>query len=114
RLDDLRVQLPDPFGVFQRNRKVPSPAATLTVLPRRYRIPPVELPGTARLQIGGDATSNAIGQTGEFVGLRDYRPGDPLRQIHWRSWARTGRPIVKEIEDTFYPRYGLVLDTFPG
>ncbi len=113
RLDDLRVQLPDPFGAFQRNRKVPAPPATLTVLPRRHRIPPVEMPGSARFQIGGDATSNAIGQTGEFVGLRDYRPGDPLRQIHWKSWARTGRPIVKELEDTFYPRHGLVLDTFP-
>jgi uncharacterized protein (DUF58 family) len=53
--------------------------------------------------------------SGEFVGLREYRPGDPLRLIHWKSWARTGRPIVKELEDTFYPRYGLILDTLsPG
>lgn len=34
-----------------------------------------------------------------------------MRQIHWKSWARIGRPIVKELEDTFYPRHGLVLDT---
>ncbi|MGC4015349.1 MAG: DUF58 domain-containing protein [Luteolibacter sp.] len=113
RLDDLRVLLPDPVGLFQRCVKVSSPAATLTVLPARYRIPPVELPGSGRFQIGGDAATNAIGNSGEFVSLRDYRPGDPLRQIHWKSWARTGRPIVRELEDTFYPRYGLVLDTFP-
>ena len=112
-LDDLRVLLPDPFGLFQRCSPVKAPPATLTVLPARYRVPQVELPGSARFQIGGEASSNVIGTSGEFVGLRDYRPGDPLRQIHWKSWARTGRPIVKELENTFFPRYGLVLDTFP-
>jgi uncharacterized protein (DUF58 family) len=113
RMDDLRMLLPDPFGLFQRCVKLPAPPATLTVLPQRFRIPPVELPGSGRFQIGGEAATNAVGNAGEFVGLRDYRAGDPLRQIHWKSWARTGRPIVKELEDTFYPRYGLVLDTFP-
>ncbi|MFM2082805.1 MAG: hypothetical protein RL380_1496, partial [Verrucomicrobiota bacterium] len=48
----------------------------------------------------------------EFVALRDYRSGDPLRHIHWRSWAKTGKPIVKEFEDEFFVRHALVLDTF--
>ena len=111
RLHDLRVMLPDPFGLFQKCVKVSAPPATLMVLPRRYPLPPIELPGGAAFKITGETNTNAIGNSGEFVGLRDYRPGDPLRQIHWKSWARTGRPIVKELEDTFYPRYGLVLDT---
>ncbi|MFT4175919.1 MAG: DUF58 domain-containing protein [Luteolibacter sp.] len=112
RLDDLRVNLPDPFLLFQRSRKIPAPTATITVLPKRHPLPALELPGRNAYQIGDDTTSNAIGNTGEFVSLRDYRPGDPLRQIHWKSWARTNRPIVKELEDSHYPRYGLVLDTF--
>jgi len=111
RLHDLRVLLPDPFGLFQKCAKVPATASTLIVLPRRFPLPPIELPGGAAFKITGETNTNAIGNSGEFVGLRDYRPGDPLRQIHWKSWARTGRPIVKELEDTFYPRYALVLDT---
>lgn len=111
RFNDLRVLLPDPFGLFQRVRKVKAPVATLIVLPRRFPLPPIELPGGAAFKVSGEANTNSIGTSGEFVGLRDYRPGDPLRQIHWKSWARTGRPIVKELEDTFYPRYGLVVDT---
>src|SRR6478609_5353428 len=111
RLDDLRVLLPDPFGLFQRCRKVNAPPATLTILPRRYPLPAIELPGGAAFKVSGESNTNSIGTSGEFVGLRDYRPGDPLRQIHWKSWARTGRPIVKELEDTYYPRYGLVVDT---
>ncbi len=113
-LNDLRILLPDPLTLIQRCRRVEAPSATVTVLPRRFALPPIELPGTARFQIGGESTSNSIGNAGEFVGLREYRRGDPLRQIHWRSWARTGRPIVKELEDTHYPRYGLVVDTFGG
>jgi uncharacterized protein (DUF58 family) len=111
RFSDLRVLLPDPFGLFQRCRKVKAPDATLTVLPRRYPLPPIELAGGAAFMVSGETNTNTIGTSGEFVGLRDYRPGDPLRQIHWKSWARTGRPIVKELEDTFYPRYGLIVDT---
>ncbi len=109
---DLRLLLPDPFGLFQRCRRVDAPLSTLTVLPRRYPLRPIELPGGAAFKISGEANTNTIGNSGEFVGLRDYRPGDPLRQIHWKSWARTGRPIVKELEDTHYPRFGLIVDTF--
>jgi uncharacterized protein (DUF58 family) len=110
-LRDLRVLLPDPCGLFQKCVKVSAPPATVLVLPRRFPLPPIHLPGGAAFKISGETTTNRIGNSGEFVGLRDYRPGDPVRLIHWKSWARAGRPVVKELEDTFYPRYGLVLDT---
>jgi len=108
------VLLPDPLGLFQRCVKVPAPPATLAVLPRRHPLPHFELPGSARFQPGGEATSRHAGAAGEFTGLRDYQPGDPLRLIHWPTWARTGKPVVKELEDTFHPRHGLILDTFPA
>jgi uncharacterized protein (DUF58 family) len=113
-LHDMRVILPDPLGMFQKCRRVSCPQNSLIVLPRRYSLPPVELPGGATYRIGSDANTNSIGTHGEFVGLRDYRAGDPLRLIHWKSWARTGRPIVKELEDTHYPRHALVIDNFAG
>ncbi|MGA0899950.1 MAG: DUF58 domain-containing protein [Luteolibacter sp.] len=110
RLQDLRVMLPDPFSLMQKCVQVSAPDASLMILPRRYPLPRIELPGGVPYQMSGEATSNSLGNAGEFVGLRDYRPEDPMRHIHWRSWARLGRPIVKELEDTHYPRYGLVLD----
>lgn len=110
-LNDMRAMMPDPLGLFQKCARVKAPASTLLVLPSRHPLPPIKLPGGAAFKVSGETNTNMIGTSGEFVGLRDYRPGDPLRQIHWKSWARTGRPIVKELEDTFYPRYGLVLDT---
>ena len=65
-----------------------------------------------RYQAGGVALASSVGQSDEFVGLRDYRHGDPLRHIHWRSWAKAGKPVVKEFEDEFFVRHALVLDTF--
>ncbi|MFM2199457.1 MAG: hypothetical protein RLZZ505_2889 [Verrucomicrobiota bacterium] len=113
-MEDVRTLLPDPLGFFQKCSRTQSTPARLVVLPKRYRLPSFSMPGSAAFRIGGEETSNAIGSAGEFVGLREYRPGDPLRQIHWKSWAHTGRPMVKELEDNFFPRYALVLDTFPG
>lgn len=111
-LSDLRVCLPDPLGMFQRCRKTITNKDKLIVLPQRYQLPLLKLPGSARFQLGGEALSNSVGESGDYTSVRDYRPGDPLRHIHWKSWARTGKPIVKEYEDVFFPRYGLILDTF--
>jgi len=113
-LHEMRMILPDPLRIFQSCPRITSSSNTMVVLPRRYRIPPIELPGGASYRVGSEANTNSIGTNGEFVGLRDYRDGDPMRLIHWKSWARTGKPIVKELEDTHYPRHGLVIDTFAG
>jgi hypothetical protein len=101
----------DPFGLFRGLANSPSPE-TMLVLPKRYLLPTVPLPGVMKYQDGGVALASNVGQSDEFVALRDYRPGDALRHIHWRSWARTGKPIVKEFEDEFFVRHALVLDTF--
>ena len=102
---------PDPMGIYRALRKQPLPQSLL-VLPKRYAIPPIALPGSMKYQQGGVAMASNIGQSEEFVSLREYRRGDPPRHIHWRSWARIGKPIVKEFEDEFFVRHALVLDTF--
>jgi uncharacterized protein (DUF58 family) len=102
---------PDPLGLCRAFRKLPASGTTL-ILPRRYPMPPIPMPGSLKYQEGGVALASSVGQSDEFVSLRDYRPGDPLRHIHWRSWARAGRPVVKEFEDEFFVRHALVLDTF--
>lgn len=111
RFEGVTLGRSDPLGIFRALRRQSLPQAIL-VLPRRYEIPPVALPGAMQYQQGGVALASHIGQSEEFVALREYRRGDPLRHIHWRSWAKAGRPIVKEFEDEFFVRHALILDTF--
>jgi uncharacterized protein (DUF58 family) len=58
--------------------------------------------------------AGSVGDSEEFVSVRDYRAGDPMRRIHWTGWARTQRPVVKEFQEEFFVRHALVLDTFAG
>lgn len=105
------IARPDPFGLF---RALAGAAAkdALLVLPRRYPVPEIELRGSRRYQQGGVALASSVGDAQEFFSLRDYRPGDPLRHIHWRTWARLGEPVVKKYQDEYFVRHALVLDTF--
>jgi len=111
RLEGLTLARTDPFGLFRAFAKFPLPE-TILILPKRYPLPDIALPGAMKYQEGGVALASNVGQSDEFVALREYRRGDPLRRIHWRSWARTGKPIVREFEDEFFARHALVLDTF--
>ena len=111
RFAGVTIARPDPLGIFRSFIRIAAPQ-TVLILPRRYPLPAIALPGALRYQEGGVALAANVGRSEEFVALRDYRHGDPLRHIHWRSWAKVGRPIVKEFEDEFFVRHALVLDTF--
>jgi uncharacterized protein (DUF58 family) len=111
RFTDLTIARPDPLGLFRAVQEHRDDAALL-VLPRLYRVPRVRLDGRRRYQRGGMSLASTVGDSQEFLALREYRPGDPMRAIHWRSFARLGKPVVKEFQDEFFVRHGLVLDTF--
>lgn len=49
----------------------------------------------------------------EMFGVREYRPGDPLRRIHWRSSARHGELIVREFEPPGVQTLGIFCDPSP-
>lgn len=107
----VTVARPDPFGLIRALVRRPLPHS-LVVLPRRYPMPALCLPGSRRFQRGGVTLAGSVGDSEEFVALREYRAGDPVRHLHWKSWARVGRPVVKEYQDEFFVRHALVLDTF--
>jgi uncharacterized protein (DUF58 family) len=106
-----RIARPDPFGLVRAMKKFKQ-KNKLLILPKTYRTPKIELKGLRKYQQGGMNQASSVGDSQEFMSLRDYRPGDPLRSIHWRSYAKTGSPVVKEFHDEFFVRQGLILDTF--
>jgi uncharacterized protein (DUF58 family) len=109
-LAGLALGRTDPLGLVRGLARVPL-EARIVALPRRYRLPRLALPGRRRHQPGGVSLASSVGDSEEFLALREYRAGDPLQRIHWKSFARAGRPIVKEFQDEFFERHALVLDT---
>ncbi|MDB6033965.1 MAG: conserved repeat protein [Verrucomicrobiales bacterium] len=113
RFEGVTIARSDPLGLFRSFVRMDLPQS-VAILPKRYLVSPLALPGSTKYQPGGIAMASSIGESEEFVSLRDYRRGDPMRHIHWKSWAKTGRPIVKEFQDEFFVRHALILDTFAG
>ena len=111
RFQGVTLARPDPLGLVQALKSITLPQSLL-VLPKRYPTAEIRIAGTRKYQPGGVALASTVGDSEEFVSLRDYRPGDPMRRIHWKSFARVGRPVVKEYLDEFFVRHALVLDTF--
>jgi uncharacterized protein (DUF58 family) len=111
RLNGTTVACPEPFGLFRSLKKMRDRQSVL-ILPKRYPMAPLNLPGSMQYQLGGVSLATSVGESEEFVALREYRPGDPLRRMHWKSFAKLGKPIVKEYQDEFFVRHALILDTF--
>jgi len=110
-MKELIFACPDAFGLFYALYQLPL-ADKILVLPKCYPIGKIALMGSRKYQRGGVQLAMSVGDTEEFVSLREYRPGDPLRHIHWKSWAKLGKPVVKEFQDEFFVRHALILDTF--
>ena len=105
------VRTTDPLGLLGgRAKRLPD--QVLLVYPRIYSIESFETPLARRYQPGGIPLASHTGETVEFRGTREYRQGDPVKNIHWRSWARVGAPVVKEFQQEYFCRIAIVLDTF--
>ena len=102
---------PDAIGLFNRLLKVKK-VQKMLVMPKLYQLETPDLMSTRQYHPGGICLASSIGNSDEFMSLRQYRPGDPLRNIHWRTFAKTNELVIKEFEDEYFVRHALILDTF--
>lgn len=102
--------LRSPWGLWQWNAHVPCPE-TVRVFPNfnepaRFTL----LARSARLGQMGIRRTRRCGEGQEFQELREYRPGDALRQIDWKATARRRELISREFEEEQDQHIVLVLD----
>lgn len=109
-LTGVTVSTSFPFGLFRKTRTLPAPGE-LVIWPRTDRKLPPPGTGSGRSPLGGALPVGAAGPRGEYRGLRGYRPGDDPRDIHWRTTARLGTPVVKEYEENRGETLWICLDT---
>ena len=96
-----------PAGLFRARSSVSAAPAEFWVLPDYAEIDQLPL---RRPQNLTNATDARVGAGTEIYGTRDYRSGDNLRHIHWRSSARTNRLVVKEFEQVLSSPVTILLD----
>jgi uncharacterized protein (DUF58 family) len=110
RLPPIRAYTTFPFN-FGRNELARCSGGSVLVLPQFHPLARVDLEIGSRYQPGGIALTSRIGESPEYIGNRDYMPGDSLRRIDFRSWGRLAKPVVREYQEEYYCRIALVLDT---
>ena len=94
-LDTIRLSTRFPFGLITFKRLVGQPESLL-VWPAKGKL------STDMMRYGATLTTSAQpgrlqGGQDEFFGLRDYRPGDNPRWVHWRRTAGRDVPVVREM-----------------
>lgn len=92
----IRVTLGDAFGLFQGQREFRS-RATVTVYPRVHRLEGLPVPlsqpfGPVRTR------EKAFEDPSNQAEIREYRPGDNPKHIHWKTSARMGELMLREYE----------------
>ncbi len=100
-----------PFGSYNRSRFTEQPHRML-VYPPFHPMREIDLPVGQKHQPGGLQLVSHVGDSEEFLGNREYRPGDRLRDIHHAAWARIGQPIVREYQQEYLSRIALVTDSW--
>ena len=99
-----------PFGMFRKVRDVEIPGE-IVVWPRIDRLVREPSLGEGQLSKLDGPTQGALGTRGEYRSLRDYRPGDDPKDIHWRSSAHLGEPVIREYERDGGETWWICLDT---
>jgi uncharacterized protein (DUF58 family) len=105
----LRLGTSDPLGLY-RARRMLLRVEPFAVFPRVHAMAGLERLGGRASLTPHEASAARSGQSLRYLGVRDYRPGDDLRRIHWPATARRGSPAVKEYETDLVPYFSLFLD----
>jgi len=115
RLSSARIETTDVLGIYQFSRPIERFSGEIVVYPevlhlRRAAI----LAGGTTFGDALAAVSRRVGEGVDFYGIREYRPGDGLRRIHWKATAKAGHFVVVEYEHATTGEIVCALDLTKG
>jgi uncharacterized protein (DUF58 family) len=88
----FRIATRFPFGLFEKSRELHE-RGELIIYPS---IEPVSLRDHATTSAGEEQLQPREGRSDDVLGLRRFREGDDIRDVHWRTSARTGSMVVRQ------------------
>lgn len=99
-----------PFGIAV-GPSIASRGCRFTVVPRLAPVTALQVGVGESQHRGGSRQALRRGEAMELRGVRPYRRGDPLRDLHPKTWARSGAPHVREYQEESFTRIGIIVDT---
>ena len=108
-LGRFRVSALVPLGLAS-GPPLQSDPVRIRVVPRPANVVALGMELATRHQPGGVALASKTGESMDLRGVRPYRKGDRIRDLSARTWARTGKPAVREYQEEYFTRVGVVLD----
>ncbi|MBA2532761.1 MAG: DUF58 domain-containing protein [Nocardioidaceae bacterium] len=105
----LSIRVSDPFGLFELVRSFQN-TTSVVVIPQIYPLAPINVSGEWTGAGENRPRAFAVGSA-EDVTVREYRRGDDLRRVHWRSSARVGELMVRREEQPWQSRATILLDS---
>lgn len=109
RFDRFEARSSFPFGLLGKAVQTSRPMETL-VYPHTVPLAGQAIDRLLGSGLEGDRSSPRPGKTGEFAGLREYRPGDSVRDIAWKRWRVDEQPVVVQRAVPAPRRLVIVLD----
>jgi uncharacterized protein (DUF58 family) len=97
----------DPLRTHVHESYVRDPIVFL-VYPKVFALSPAGI--APRVVLGTTRANLLVDDPIRVAGVRDYRPGDPLRAIDWRATARRSSLLVREYEPTASLRAAVFID----
>jgi len=109
KIGPITVYFLDPFNLFFLKR-IYYLYSELYVYPRTFKVPRFPELTKGVLPWFGINTMHLSGDEDDFYGLREYKPGDPLKRIHWITTARKNKIIVKEFQRQSFFRATIIFN----
>jgi len=109
KLTRIDLETTFPFGLVRASRRIRQ-AASMVVWPARGLLRQ-RLLHRGAVETSSAPPSQVSGGQDEFFGLREYRPGDNPRWIHWRRSATRDAPVVREMARPRPDTLWVIVDT---
>jgi uncharacterized protein (DUF58 family) len=107
-----RAEIEDPFGLERVEQELSAPGALL-VYPRLVDLDRLFSESGLRSHDGRRLLLQRPAGF-DLHSVREYEQGESLRKVHWRSTAKRGQLMVKELEDSPRDEVAVVLDGDPS
>ena len=109
----VRSVASDPFGLIETEMLIPA-AGKIQIQPQNKKFKAIPFRPDSTLHSPGSIPARLGGSGTDFFGVREYHPGDALRQLDWRLTARHPHKFfTKEFEQEEIAEIGLILDARP-